>query len=157
MFFTSNLNCWHDVVDQQNIIGEEDMLNEHFPREHDKENKEHYDNQDSCASARGKCSKTLESKPFHKGKHLSEAEQITLVNLIKTLDKEDIFRRAGKDLKNDTETIQKKKVLWSEIVPAFNEISGLDCDVKKLKRSLYRIKSTPSWKSHSHLYDDSAL
>ena len=25
MFFTSNLNCWHDVVDQQNIIERVDL------------------------------------------------------------------------------------------------------------------------------------
>ena len=148
----SSVNFTSNEVDHHDFIGEEDMLSEHF---HDKENEELHDNQTSCASARGKCSKTFESKPFHKGKHLSKTEQIILVNLIKTLDKEDILRRAGKDLKN--ETIQKKKALWSEILPAFNEISGLNCDVKKLKRSLYRIKSTPSWKSHSHLYDDSAL
>ena len=87
------------------------------------------------------------------GKHLSESERITLVNLIKTLDKEEILR--VKVLKQDSETKEKRKILWNQIVSAFNDICGRQCDVQKLKYALNRIKrNAVITKAHSLLYDE---
>ena len=88
----------------------------------------------------------------YKGKHLSETERITLVNLIKTLDNENLLRGNG-SLQRAPEIQAKRDGLWNQIVPAFNEICGINCDISKLKRTLVRIKSTPQWKSHSMLND----
>lgn len=133
--------------------GDEDMI-EHFPDEFEEDNDgEDEDNLTSGVRAGHKKGKI--SEPGCKGKHMSETEKITLVNLIKTLDKEDILRK-GKDLGNHNETNEKRKELWSQIIPAFNEICGLDCDMRKLKNTLGRIKRTKNWKSHSLLYDDIA-
>ena len=88
----------------------------------------------------------------HKGKHLTSTEKITLVNLIKTLDREYILRDQG--TAKDDETNEKRKALWAQIVPAFNEICGINCDLMKLKNTLLRIKRTRKWKAHSVLYDD---
>ena len=87
----------------------------------------------------------------HKGKHLSSTEKITLVNIIKTLDTEYLLRDKGQS--KDDETVEKRKILWAQIVPAFNEICGINCDVKKLKDTLIRIKKTRRWIAHSVLYD----
>ena len=86
----------------------------------------------------------------HKG-HLSSTEKITLVNLIKTLDTECILRDHSKTVSKS----ETRKGLWAQIVPAFNEICGLNCDEMKLKYCLTRIKRTTNWKAHSVLYDDS--
>ena len=87
----------------------------------------------------------------YKGRHFNGTQRITLVNLIKTLDTENILRI--KDGKKDSATQVKKSMIWAQVVPAFNEICGVDCDAQKLQRTLRRIKSTPKWKSHSILYD----
>ena len=92
----------------------------------------------------------------HKGKHLTETEKITLVNLIKTLDTEHLLRNQGIiGIKNDSETRAKRKILWGQIISAFNDICGINCGKKKLKDTLVRIKNTPRWKSHSILFEDS--
>ena len=93
-------------------------------------------------------------KITHKAKHLTATEKITLVNIIKSRDKEHILRKRGISSKRDTETTEKRKMLWAQILPAFNEICGTNYDIKKLKDTLHRIKKTPRWKSHSLLYDD---
>ena len=87
----------------------------------------------------------------YKGRHLNGTQRITLVNLIKTMDNENILR--ARNRKRDHETQEKKNMLWKQVVPAFNEICGINCDAQKLDRTLRRIKSTPKWKSHSILYD----
>ena len=83
---------------------------------------------------------------------MTSTEKITLVNLIKTLDTEYLLRDQGQC--KDDETIEKRKALWAQIVPAFNEICGINCDLQKLKNTLMRIKRTQKWKAHSVLYDD---
>ena len=88
----------------------------------------------------------------YKGKHLSEAERTTLVNLIKTLDNDDLLKSNG-SMQRGPETAAKRKALWNKIVLAFNEICGTNCDKSKLKNTLNRIKHAPQWKSHSILYD----
>ena len=82
---------------------------------------------------------------------MSSTEKITLVNIIKTLDTEYLLRDKGQS--KDDETVEKRKALWAQIVPAFNEICGINCDVKKLKDTLIRIKKTRRWIAHSVLYD----
>ena len=89
-----------------------------------------------------------EEQKGHKGKHLTETEKTTLVNLIKTLDTEYILQNRCRGLG------AKRKILWGQIVPAFNEICGLSCDKDKLKGTLNRIKRTPRWKSRSALFGD---
>ena len=88
----------------------------------------------------------------HKGKHLTPTERMTLVNLIKTLDTECLLRDHGYN--KDDEITERRKALWDQILPAFNEICGINCNLKKLKNQLIRIKHTPKWKAHSVLYDD---
>ena len=98
---------------------------------------------------------TDDEQKDHKGKWLRETERITLVNLIKTLDTECLMRNQGNiGIIKDSKTNAKRKILWGQIVPAFNEICGLNCDKRKLKDTLIRIKSTPKWKSHSVLFED---
>ena len=88
----------------------------------------------------------------HKGKHLTSTEKITLVNLIKTFDTQCLLRDQG--YAKDDEITEKRRALWAQILPAFNEICGINCDLKKLKNTLIRIKNTPKWTAHSILYDD---
>ena len=87
----------------------------------------------------------------HKGKHLSPTEKITLVNLIKTLDTECILRDHSHLLTKS----EIRKALWAQIVPAFNEICGLNCDETKLRNCFTKIKRATNWEAHSVLYDDS--
>ena len=95
------------------------------------------------------------SKRFHPkgrgGTHMNESERVTLVNLIKTLDKDRLLRGEGG---KEREAVEKRKVLWLQLVSTFNEICGLNYDKGKLKNALNRIKNTPSWKSHSLLFED---
>ena len=87
-----------------------------------------------------------------KSRHLSKTERITLVNLVKTFDDEGLLRKGGSILRAP-ENQAKWDAAWDKIVSAFNEISGTDFDITKLKRMLVRIKATPQWKAHSVLYD----
>ena len=88
------------------------------------------------------------STRHEKGKHLPETERIMLVNLIKTLDVENVLGRDG----ISRQLMAKRLALWEKIVPAFNEICGTNYDITKLKRTLNLIKKTPQWKSHSTLF-----
>ena len=98
---------------------------------------------------------TDDEKKDHKGKWLRETERITLVNLIITLDPEHLLRnRVNIGINKDSEANAKRKILWVKIVAAFNEICGINWDMKKLKDTLIRIKNTPRWKSHSVLFED---
>ena len=85
--------------------------------------------------------------------HMNETERVTLVNLIKTLDKDQLLRGDGSKERNH-EAVENRKVLWVQLVSTFNEICGLNYDKGKLKAALNRIKTTPSWKSHSLLFED---
>ena len=87
-----------------------------------------------------------------KFRHLSKTERITLVNLVKTFDDDGLLRKGGSTLRAP-ENQAKWDAAWDKIVSAFNEISGTDFDIIKLKRMLVRIKATPQWKAHSILYD----
>ena len=145
----------YNIRENNDYATVDEDISEHFEEDNDGDD----DNQNSGARAGHESGKNSDPKPGHKGKHLSETEKITLVNLIKTLDTEHIFRKRlgksrGKDLRNDHETNEKRKELWSQILPAFNEICGLECDLDKLRRTLGRIKRTTHWKSHSLLYED---
>ena len=82
---------------------------------------------------------------------MSETERITLVNLIKTVDSEEILR---KRMRKDSKTQEKRRGLWTQIVPAFNEICGNDFDKEKLDRALKRIKKNTNLKAHALLYDE---
>ena len=93
-----------------------------------------------------------EDQKSPKYKHLSKTERITLVNLVKTFDDEGLLRKGGTILRAP-ENQAKWDAAWDKIVSAFNEISGTDFDIVKLKRMLVRIKATPQWKAHSILYD----
>ena len=141
----------YDPRENNEYASADEDITEHFPGKFEEDNDEDdYQTSGTRAHENGKIS---EHKVGYKGKHLSEAEKITLVNLIKTLDKEDILRK-GKHSKNHHATNEKRRALWSQIMSAFNEICGLDCDMNKLKNTLKRIKQTTYWKSHSLLYDD---
>ena len=94
------------------------------------------------------------SKKSYEGKHLSATERITFVNLINTLDIEDLLKRnALKKPSRAPKTQAKRVALWNMIVPAFNEICSTNCDISILKRTLIRIKQAPQWKSLSLLFD----
>ena len=82
---------------------------------------------------------------------MSPTEKITLVNLIKTLDTECILRDHSHLLTKS----EIRKALWAQIVPAFNEICGLNCDETKLRNCFTKIKRATNWEAHSVLYDDS--
>ena len=82
---------------------------------------------------------------------MSETERITLVNLIKTVDSEEILR---KRMRKDSKTQEKGRMLWKQIVPAFNEICGNDFDKEKLSRALKRIKTNTNLQAHALLYDE---
>ena len=140
---------------QDNVGVEIDRGDEDYREEFEGAHEEDHDWEDDQASGSrggGRSGEGSEPKNY-KGKHLTETEKITLVNLIKTLDRESILRSAG-TLQRDPETKEKRRALWAQILPAFNEICGINCDVQKLKATLNRIKRTTNWKSHSVLYDD---
>ena len=81
-------------------------------------------------------------------------QRITFVNLIKTLDNEDLLRRnVLKKPSRAPKTQAKRVALWNMIVLAFNEICSTNCDINILKRTLIRIKQSPQRKYHSLLYD----
>ena len=86
------------------------------------------------------------------GKQFSDAEKLTFVNLIKTMDPEGLLKANGWKEKS-YEALAKRSVIWDKLVPAFNEICGTNCDVRRLKHALIRIKKTPHWKSHKLLFD----
>ena len=87
-------------------------------------------------------------------KHITETERITLVNLIKTLDKDQLLMGDGSKQRSP-EAKEKRKVLWYRILSAFNEICGRNCDAQKLKNALNRIKrNSVITKAHSLLYDE---
>ena len=89
----------------------------------------------------------------HGYKHLTETERITLVNLIKTLDEEDVIKM--KFACRDPEVRETRKLLWAKIASAFNEICGKTCDAVKLRQALNRIKrNTVNTKAHSLFYDE---
>ena len=136
---------------QDNVGVEIDCGDEEFEGGHE-EDHDWEDDQASGSRGGGRSGDGSEPKNY-KGKHLTETEKITLVNLIKTLDRESILRSDG-TLQRDPETKEKRRALWDQILPAFNEICGINCDVQKLKATLHRIKRTTNWKSHSVLYDD---
>ena len=75
-----------------------------------------------------------------KGRHMSSSEKVTLVNLLKTLDHDNILRDYGK---RDPGLTQRRKELWDKILPAFNEICGLNCGLRKLQDILHRMKQNP--------------
>ena len=75
-----------------------------------------------------------------RGRHMSSSEKVTLVNLLKTLDHDNILRdseRRGPGL------TQRRRELWEKILPAFNEICGLSCGLRKLQDILHRMKQNP--------------
>ena len=83
---------------------------------------------------------------------MSATEKATLVNLIRTLDKENLLRDHSRSL--DTEIREARKQLWSQIVPAFNEICGSNCGQKKLYDAFNRVKTKPKSDAYAILYDD---
>ena len=89
-------------------------------------------------------------------KWLTGAEKLTLINIIKTLDKECLLINARNAMSLDNDTNSKRKDLWRQIVPAFNEICGTNYDLRKLRRFLFRIKSTPNSKYGALLHEDAA-
>ena len=147
MYFDDSLRDYDDddkmVEDSKNIV---------------KDHKFNNDGKEDQFTYQKQCEEKIDgNEPEHtfpRGfKHLSESERITLVNLIKTLDKEDILRM--KVASRDLDTKEKRKTLWNQIVPAFNEICGRNCDVQKLKNALTRIKSnTVITKAHALFYDE---
>ena len=118
----------------------------------DKDNKENiedeYDVDDDAVGESG------DSGSNPKGyNHMTETERVTLVNLIKTLDKDQLLMGHGGKSRS-TEAREKRKVLWIKLVSSFNEICGLDYDKGKVNAALNRIKRTPKWKAHSLLLED---
>ena len=71
------------------------------------------------------------------------------MNLIRTLDKDNILR----DNIGPGHT-QKRRELWERIVPAFNEICGLNCGLRKVQDALNRTRNHPNWPAYTVLYDD---
>ena len=75
---------------------------------------------------------------------MSATERITFVNLINTLDNEDLLRRnVLKKPSRAPKTQAKSLALWNMIVLAFNEIRSTNCDISILKRTLILIKQAP--------------
>ena len=85
----------------------------------------------------------------HKKKHLTATEKVTLVNLVRTLDKENIIR----DGKRDDKDSRKRRALWEQIVPAFNEICGINCGLRKLQDGFRRIVQNQTQPAFSLLYE----
>jgi len=85
--------------------------------------------------------------------HMNETERVTLVNLVKTLDKDNMLRGNGRNERSH-EACEKRKELWVQIVSSFNEISGLNYKKGKLAAALNRIKVTTNWQSHALLFQD---
>ena len=67
--------------------------------------------------------------------HMNETERVTLVNLVKTLDKDNMLRGNGRNERSH-EACEKRKELWVQIVSSFNEISGLNYKKGKLAAAL---------------------
>ena len=148
----SNLDVSNVSEKEEDITGTSDSVGaNHDIKDKVQANHDGEDNQTDCHNAEVEDFNGLEKKSY-KGKHLSETERTNLVNLIKTLDKEELLKGDG-NLQRAPETSAKRMALWNKIVPAFNEICGTNCDISKLKRTLIRIKQTPQWKSHSLLFD----
>ena len=83
---------------------------------------------------------------------LSSSEKVTLMNLIRTLDGDNILRD-GKERLGAALTLRRKE-LWDKIVPAFNEICGLNCGLRKLQDVLHRTRSLPDSPAYAVLYGD---
>ena len=90
-----------------------------------------------------------------KYKKLTGTERVTLINIIKTLDREHLLINAKEG--RDSGTTDKRKAIWRQVVPAFNEICGTNFDLKKLRYTFFRIKCTPNSKLYSLIYEDSAV
>ena len=86
------------------------------------------------------------------GKHLSSTEKATLVNLIRTLDRENLLRDHSND--RGPEIREARRQLWSQIVAAFNEICGSNFGLKKLKHVFHRVKINPKCEAYAILYED---
>lgn len=86
------------------------------------------------------------------GKHLSATEKATLINLIRTLDRQNLLRDHSND--RDPEIRDARRQLWNQIVTAFNEISGRNCGLKKLNNAFHRVKINPKCEAYALLYED---
>ena len=89
-----------------------------------------------------------------KFKHPTTTEKITLINIIKTLDVEGLLINATPGGYGDAESKEKRKAIWHQVLPAFNEICGTNWDMKKLRMTFFRIKSTPGSKYHPLIFDE---
>ena len=87
-----------------------------------------------------------------RGKHLSSSEKVTLINLIRTLDKDNILRDRREHRGPGLTT--RKQELWDKILPAFNEICGLNCKLRKIQDLLHRIQKDRIMPAYSALYAD---
>ena len=113
----------------------------------------HQSTRDNGESAKGK-NKLLNRQGRVKAHtHMNETERVTLVNLVKTLDKDNMLRGNGRNERSH-EACEKRKELWVQIVSSFNEISGLNYKKGKLAAALNRIKVTTNWQSHALLFQD---
>ena len=83
---------------------------------------------------------------------MSATEKATLVNLIRTLDRENLLRDHSND--RGPEIREARRQLWSQIVPAFNDICGTNCGLKKLTNVLHRVKTNPKSDAYSILYEE---
>ena len=59
------------------------------------------------------------------------------------------------ECKDDDDKAVKRRVLWEQIVHAFNEICGINCGLRKLQDSFCRITQNPTYPAYSLLYEDS--
>ena len=75
------------------------------------------------------------------------------MNIIRTLDKDNILRD-NRDFKRGPGLTQRRRELWDRIVPAFNEICGLNCGLRKVQDALNRTRNHPNWPAYAVLYDD---
>ena len=97
------------------------------------------------------------SKPNkNKLKHhtwMTETEKITLINIIKSLDKDCLLINTEKIQKMDDFTCEKRWAIWRKATTALNEICGTNYNMKKVKWSFTRMKCLRDTKYYSLIHD----
>ena len=77
------------------------------------------------------------------------------MNIIRTLDKDNILRDHNSlSSPRGLGLTQRKKELWDKILPAFNDICGVNCGLRKVQDLLGRIKNNPDCPAYAVLYGD---
>ena len=75
------------------------------------------------------------------------------MNIIRTLDKDNILRD-NIEFKRGPGLTQRRRELWDRIVPAFNEICGLNCGLRKIQDALHRTRRAQESPAYAVLYGD---